>query len=197
MDQLAAFYRRRGVVAHVDLCPLADPSLLDLLGRRGYRLTEWNNVLARPLGPGESAALPPAALEVRPATFSEAELWARVVAQGFSGREEMGPSELEMGIALFDQSAVQCFLGMVDGEPAGGGAVAWHLGVATLLGAEHLAAVPRAGVANGPPAGPAGLRRKGGVRPGNDKHRPGQHLATQRGAAGLPCRLHETIARAF
>jgi len=138
LERLDAFYRSRGVVAHVDLCPLADRSLPAQLGRRGYRLTEWTNVMARPLGPGEPATPSPAALLVRPAAPAEAESWARVVAQGFSGRQETEPWELDMGVALFDLPAAQCFLGLVDGEVAGGGALLWHQGVATLLGASTL-----------------------------------------------------------
>src|SRR5262245_55401272 len=38
LQRLDDFYGSRGAVAHVELCPLADPSLPTLLGRRGYRL---------------------------------------------------------------------------------------------------------------------------------------------------------------
>jgi GNAT superfamily N-acetyltransferase len=135
LGRLADFYR--GLVAHVNLCPLAHPSLLELLGRRGYRVVEWNNVLVRALGGEEAAGPLPAGLEARPAAAAEAELWARVVAQGYSGQEEVGAA-LGAGVALFDLLAVRCFLGLVGGEPAGGGAVAWHQGVATLLGTSTL-----------------------------------------------------------
>ena len=82
-------------------------------------------VAGLPSDPKERAKLvgQPTALEVRPAAANEAELWARVVAQGFSGQEEIGPAALGAGTALFDLPAVQCFLGLVGGEPAGGGAV--------------------------------------------------------------------------
>jgi hypothetical protein len=138
LERVDTFYRRRGVPAHVDLCPLADPSLPELLGRRGYRLAEWTNVLARPVRRGEPVAPPPAPLQVRQAVLSEAEGWARVVARGFTGQQEVTPADVEMGLSLFDLPAVHCFWGLVDGTAAGGGAVALHRGVATLFGGSTL-----------------------------------------------------------
>ena len=32
---------------NIDLCPLADPSLADVLGERGYRCVEFGNVMVR------------------------------------------------------------------------------------------------------------------------------------------------------
>src|SRR5947199_9296238 len=49
MDALETFFRSRGAPVSIDFCPLADPGLLQSLGRRGYRVTEFNNVLVKPL----------------------------------------------------------------------------------------------------------------------------------------------------
>ena len=54
LDQLESFYRGRGSALRIMLCPLADPSLVQLLGCRGYRLTEMENVLVRAIQ-GEGA----------------------------------------------------------------------------------------------------------------------------------------------
>src|SRR5260370_31678720 len=51
-DQIAAledFFRLRGACVTVDLCPLADPGFLHALSQRGYRVTEFNNVLVKRL----------------------------------------------------------------------------------------------------------------------------------------------------
>src|ERR1022692_908959 len=47
LDRLDSFYRERDAAFTIEACPLADPSLFDLLGRREYRITEFNNVLVR------------------------------------------------------------------------------------------------------------------------------------------------------
>jgi hypothetical protein len=44
---LETFFRSRGARPTIDLCPLAGPGLLQALGERGYRPTEFNNVLVR------------------------------------------------------------------------------------------------------------------------------------------------------
>ena len=37
LDRLEAFFRSRGGQVSIELCPLADPGLVTLLGDRGYR----------------------------------------------------------------------------------------------------------------------------------------------------------------
>lgn len=138
VERLDHFYRERGVPAHVELCPLADPSLADLLGRHGYRLKAWTNVLARPSRPDEPAAELPVGIEVRPVLVAAAESWARLIAQGYTGQREVSAEMVGISRPLFDLPNARCFWGLVDGQPAGGGAVAWHQGVATLFGAGTL-----------------------------------------------------------
>jgi GNAT superfamily N-acetyltransferase len=138
--RLDDFYGSRGAAAHVELCPLADPSLSDQLGRRGYRLAGWTNVLARPLSEAESSAPPPAGVEVRPVAPEEGEAWARIVALGFTGKPAATPADVEMGRPVLAVPAARCFLGLVDGAAAGGGAMALYGGVATLFAASTLPA---------------------------------------------------------
>ncbi len=146
LDRLEAFYRTRGVPPQIDLCPLADPSLVELLSRRGYRLEDWTNVLARDLPAGPPAAPPQADVEVRRAGLPEAELWAGVVARGFSGREEATPEELARSLALFRAPGMAFFLGLVGGRAAGGCAVFADHGVATLFAAGTVEEFRRRGV---------------------------------------------------
>jgi GNAT superfamily N-acetyltransferase len=140
LQRLDDFYRSRGAAAHVDLCPLADPSLSGLLGRRGYRLAGWTNVLARPLPQAEPSAPPPAGVEVRQAAPAEADVWARIVALGFTEKPEATQADVEIGRPVFAVPAARCFLGLVDGAAVGGGAVALYRGVATLFGTSTLPA---------------------------------------------------------
>src|ERR1039457_7201476 len=58
IDRLEAFYRSRGGKVAIDLCPLADNGILETLGKRGYRLTEFNNVLVKRLAGAASLLTP-------------------------------------------------------------------------------------------------------------------------------------------
>jgi len=59
LDRLEAFYRSHGAPAQLDLCPLTDPSVLELVSKRRYALAELNNVLYCPLSSPMMADVPP------------------------------------------------------------------------------------------------------------------------------------------
>src|SRR5262245_27144230 len=44
---IEAFFRTRGARPSIDLCPLAHLSLLEFLGARGYRATQFDNVMVK------------------------------------------------------------------------------------------------------------------------------------------------------
>jgi hypothetical protein len=46
---IEAFFRSRGAGVSLDVSPHADPMLFQSLGERGYRITEFNNVMVRRL----------------------------------------------------------------------------------------------------------------------------------------------------
>lgn len=46
----------RGIASTVSLCPFADPTLIEIIGRRGYRVSHFEHTLSRPL---ESLSAPP------------------------------------------------------------------------------------------------------------------------------------------
>ncbi len=83
MDRLERFFVSRGAPVHVEVCPMADPSLLEELGKRGYDLREFSNMLVRRIRVIE---MPPAAsspISVQLSSPEEADVWARTVAIGF------------------------------------------------------------------------------------------------------------------
>jgi hypothetical protein len=49
-DSLEQFYASRNEPVRVETSPLADHSLIDQFGKRHYRVTEFTNVMARPVG---------------------------------------------------------------------------------------------------------------------------------------------------
>lgn len=132
LDRMEAFFRDRGSPVLIDLCPLADPSLIQLIFARGYRVIEFNNVLIRRLGTGERLLAPPGALDVSLARAEELDTWNRTVARGFAEQDDIGEDVLAM---LAGSAAVsQCYLVRKEGEPVAGAAMGVNDGVAMFYG---------------------------------------------------------------
>src|SRR5580704_14013520 len=139
-DRLEAFYRSRNEAVRVETCPLADASLVRHFGERGYRVTEFSNVMALPLRGASSAAAttgyPPAGVTIERIGNQQMDLWTLTVSQGF----------LEV-MKMFALGAnVQCYLAQVEGAVAGGATLALREGVAGLFGASTLPAFRNRGV---------------------------------------------------
>ncbi len=142
VEEVEVFFRSRGAAVSIDLCPLADPSLLQLLAARGYRPAEFNNVLARRLAGPEVAA----ASRVRRADAGEGEAWSRTVGIGFFEQPELTESEMDVGRAIFNMSGVACYLAMPDsGESAAAAAMAVRDGLALLFADSTMARFRRCG----------------------------------------------------
>ena len=151
--EMEAFFRSRGARVAVDLCPLADPGLLEVLGARGYHVTEFNNVLVKRLAGLEIVPTP----RVRRATPAEADLWSHAVGQGFFEQAELTTAEMDVGRAILAMAGAMCFLacgaaGSAGGPagsadtPAGGGALAIYSGLATLFADSTIALFRRQGL---------------------------------------------------
>jgi len=130
IDALEAFFRSRGGKVTVDLCPLADPQMVAILGKRGYRVTEFNNVLVKRLA-GTSIVLTP---RVRRALPDETDLWSHTVGVGFFEEPQLTSAEMDVGRAICAMPGALCYLAVTgSGELAGGAAAALHGGLATLF----------------------------------------------------------------
>jgi hypothetical protein len=131
--EIEHFFRSRGAAVAIDVCPHADASLRDILCQRGYRITEFNDVLVRPLPAGE---LPehPSHLEIRTAGADEEELYARTVVRGFFGRDEMTDAEYRLGRILFHMPCSNVLMAFADGEAAGCGGLSIRNRVANFFG---------------------------------------------------------------
>jgi GNAT superfamily N-acetyltransferase len=146
LRQVEDFYTKRGAPPVVATCPFADPTLFGLLGRRGWQMTEFENVLALELGPVLGAPTPPPGIEVRVCAGAERELWGRVAARGFSDEGEPGPAHEEFGSIIAARDDVMLVLARVDGEPAGTGALVVDGGVGWLSGDSTLPQYRRRGI---------------------------------------------------
>ena len=149
-DRLEEFYRSRNEAVRVETCPLADASLVRHFGERGYRVTEFSNVMALPLCGSSSAAAatgnPPAGVTIERIGKQQMDLWTLTVSQGFSENFPVTQEILEV-MKMFALGAnVECYLARVDGAVAGGATLALRQGVAGLFGASTLPAFRNRGV---------------------------------------------------
>jgi GNAT superfamily N-acetyltransferase len=137
-DRLEAVFFDRREPARVVVCPLADQSFIDGLGRRGYRLAGFENMLAMTLRPDDPEPVAVSGAEVRSVELNEHDLYIKVVAPNFCGPGESEDALLDMMATMFDVAHARHFLATIDSEPVGGGAVLINQGVALLAGAATL-----------------------------------------------------------
>ncbi len=150
VDRLEEFYRSRKEPVRVETCPLADASLIRHFGERGYRVTEFSNVMALPLrgwtSPEVDGLSPAAGVTIERIGKQQMDLWTLTVSQGFSENFPVTQEILEV-MKMFALGAnVECHLARVDGAVAGGATLALRQGVAGLFGASTLPAFRNRGV---------------------------------------------------
>jgi len=112
MERMERFFWDRGSACLIDLCPLADPSVIAFVESRPYRIIEFNNVLARRIQPDEGFG---AVVGVQGVAEPDAGVWAQVVSEGFA--EYMPVTEEMVRMMTTACKANQCWLAW--DEPAG------------------------------------------------------------------------------
>jgi hypothetical protein len=143
LHHLEWFFTSLGARAVIDLCPLADAGLIETLAARGYRIRDFNNVLAKRLAGTEIVMTP----RVRRAVASECDRWSYAVGRGFFEQAELTSEEMDVGRAIFAMPGALCFLGTTEGgEPAAGAAAAVRDGLMTLFADSTMAECRRAGL---------------------------------------------------
>jgi hypothetical protein len=141
--RIEEFFRSRGARVTIDLCPLADAGLVELLAARGYRPTEFNNVLVKRLGGAEMTLTP----RIRRAMPGESDLWSHTVGEGFFEQPELTTEEMEVGRAIFAMQGAFCYMAVTEGgAPAGGGAATFRDGLATFFADSTITARRRLGL---------------------------------------------------
>jgi len=148
-DRLEEFYRSRAEPVRVETCPLADHFFFEHFGKRGYRVTEFSNVMALPLdtkGGARSWAEPPPDLTIERVGEDQIDLWTLTVAQGFAENFPVIAEILDV-MKMFGLSPnAELYLARLDGKVAGGGTLAIRNGVAGLFGASTLVEFRNRGV---------------------------------------------------
>ena len=143
IDRLEAFYHSRGGKVSLEICPLAEAGMVATLGDRGYRVTEFNNVLVKRLA-GVTIVLTP---RVRRALPDETDIWSHTVGRGFFEEHELTTEEMDVGRAICAMPGALCYLAVTEGgELAGGAAAAVYSGLATLFADSTIARHRRGGL---------------------------------------------------
>ena len=119
IERMEAFYRERGAATNIEACPLAHSSLFEALGRRGYRVTEFSNVLYRTIEAGETFDPIPGEMTLRRAGEAERMLWSETVARGFADEIPLTPELVSVLSACADRPGAQWWR-------SGGGSVPSH-----------------------------------------------------------------------
>jgi hypothetical protein len=143
IGELEDFFHSRGTRPRIDLCPLADPGVVELLGARGYRVSEFNNVLVKRMTAVEMVLTP----HVRRALADETDLWSHTVGRGFFERPELTTEEMDVGRAICAMPDALLYLAASEtGQHAGGAALAIHGGLATMFADGVIAGFRRKGL---------------------------------------------------
>jgi GNAT superfamily N-acetyltransferase len=144
-DQLERFYFDRGEPVRVETCPLADASLFEFYRERGYHVTEFSNVMARPVENGLAAASREG-IEIRLAAPEELDLWVMTVSQGFAENYPV-TQELLAVMKMFARSKnTECYLARIHGRVVGGATLAVRGRIGGFFGASTLPDYRRRGV---------------------------------------------------
>jgi GNAT superfamily N-acetyltransferase len=132
LDRLEAFFHSRASAAIIDLCTLADPSVLALIHERGYGVREISNVMVRRLDRAEQYHEAAPGITIKSVASGEYPAWSRLVVQGFSGQDDVPEDQLEMMADL--NPWPESFFGLWDGSRSAAAAMDVHAGLATFFG---------------------------------------------------------------
>ena len=183
LDELGRVFLGRGVPAKVNVCPLADPSLLEGLAARGYRPTGFEDVLYRTLDRSEVFPEAPAGILLEWVGPGESDACGEVLARGFAAPEEPTRDMREIFALSARIEGIASLLARVDGEPAGAAALLIRDGLAMLCGAATLPRFRNRGIQTAlAHARLAHAARSGrglaafGAEPGSTSHRNAERL---------------------
>lgn len=143
LDRLESFYFDHGMACRIDLTPFSHPSLVELLGARGYRVAWFLNLLLRPITAADDALPSSPDVTVEQVAPADLPLWASLVSRGFGSSADL--DEPNIALTIGRREGVTCFLARVGGEPAGGSAMSVGDGIAGFMSTSVLPAFQNRG----------------------------------------------------
>jgi hypothetical protein len=143
LDEIESFFKSRGASVCHEVSPFAGLALATLLCERGYRPIEFTSVMYRELGPdSDHGSSRNEKLRVRRIEGSEAGLWARTAAKGWSATlPAITEFLLEMGPVSVEREDSVSLIAELDGHPIATAVLCFAGGIALFGGA---ATVPEA-----------------------------------------------------
>ena len=133
LDVIERFFLDRGAPVFHEVSPFAGVAVPELLCARGYRPTEFSNILYRPVEPPSSEHK--SGISVRVIGPDERQLWTNVSARGWAHEHpELLDFLLELGVISSARDQSLCFLAELDGKPGAAGVLCLHGGVALFGG---------------------------------------------------------------
>jgi len=141
LSRMEEFFRDRDTASQIEVASLAHPSLMPALSLRGYLIAEQTHCLVCPLDHGDyqdrSTARVSSAHDVRITRVEPEKLepWVDLVLRCFFEEPEAPSAALREGtIAMAMVPALSAWMATVDDEPAGGGSLFMHGGLALFCG---------------------------------------------------------------
>lgn len=144
-DRLEQFYFSRGEPVRVETCPLADATLIEHYRESGYHVSEFSNVMVRPVA-GAIADSGAQGISIQKAAANEIDLWTLTVAQGFAEHFPVTQELLDVMRMFASGKSAECYLARINGRVAGGATLAVRGRIAGLFGASTLPAFRGRGV---------------------------------------------------
>ncbi len=153
LDEVEAAFAAVEAPVQVELAHLADPTVVELLVERGYRLTSFENVLGRTLDEAPQQANPPG-VTVRPSGPDELEAWIELVTDAGTHPDTQGIPMEEFPRDVLERAerdgaaidGIRRYIALRHGQPAGAASLRTTEGIAQLTGAATLPAHRRHGV---------------------------------------------------
>jgi GNAT superfamily N-acetyltransferase len=136
-ERLEEFYRSRGSAVFMEVCPMADTSFVEALGKRGYRVIEFSNMLIREIDMPDLLPIPPG-ITIRSAEPGESRVFAEAVTRGFSDHFEPTEELIDTIQDFFSGPGLVPYLARIDGKIVGGGTLGVRKGIAGLFGTSTL-----------------------------------------------------------
>lgn len=147
LDRMEQFYRSHGAPSQIDVCPLTDPPLFEMLKQRSYAIAELNNVLFRRLEEeGQSSA--PAGATIRQGHADEAAAFSAIVVRSFFPNGDAPEGFAEMIAPIYRCEGGILFTAEIGGNPVacGAGLIIPEHRIVALFGAGTLPDFRRRGL---------------------------------------------------
>ncbi|MBK7933635.1 MAG: GNAT family N-acetyltransferase [Acidobacteria bacterium] len=139
LDEIEAFFREREAPVFHEVSPMTDPSLMTLLGERGYRPVELTSVMYRELSSDVARRERRPELKTRVITPDEVELWARTSADAWrTEHEALGEFMFNFGSVSAQCSGASPYIAELEGRAIATGMLFIYDDICMLAGASTL-----------------------------------------------------------